>query len=487
MKKILLVLFLITPFAFIAQNIKKSKKVKTSYLSYPKVDITNVDVSVMKVDFCAGDMNFIEKKVKKTTGLCKVKGASVTEAKAIDVFYYNVNVMKPASYIRVANSDNEILFMEKTSNEEKGSVDFGKKNCYWMESILKSGYEKEGGVFEKKMQKENAKSAMNNAQKFIDGALFFSYVPTNLVVFSVKSKDYDYSDINSGSEIAIEAYKGLKGDVENVAAQGKLNEALNLWEKALEESAPKEKDSRVNKKVTKALAENIATAYIHLMKYDKAEEAINKALVLETNITSPSSDRRKALLATITDLKKGYEVNKSVAINLKKVKVNTVNKPSSEYSQFVEDYKIHGESENAAEMKKKKEDYEDGVSDGSINPYQEYVVPVVTGNSLTLPNLSAKMMKLPAGEKLDEFPLEVLDLDITVLILRGNNIKSIPVTIMKLKDLKKLDLTKNQLTSLPIELGELKSLKKLILKGNSIPQDEINKIQSLLPECTIKL
>ena len=61
MKKILLVALIITPFAFIAQNIKKSKKVKTSFLSYPKVDVTNVDISTMKVDFCAGDMTFLEK------------------------------------------------------------------------------------------------------------------------------------------------------------------------------------------------------------------------------------------------------------------------------------------------------------------------------------------------------------------------------------------------------------------------------------------
>ena len=387
----------------------------------------------------------------------------------------------------MSNSDDQIVFMEKASNEEKGSVGFGKKNCYWMESILKSAYEKEGGNFENKMQKENGKSAMNNAQRFIDGALFFSYVPNDLVVFSVKSKDYDYSDINSGTEIAIEAYKALKDDAENKAAQDKLNESLNLWEKALEESSPKEKDSKVNKKVTKALAENIATAYMYLMKYDEAQKAIKNAMDLDRNMTSPATDRRKELMATITNLKKGYEINKSTAINLKKVKVNIVNKPSSEYSQFVEDYKIYGEEENAADMKKNKEEYEIAVADGSINPYQEYVVPVVTGNSLTLPDFNAKMMKLPAGDKLDEFPEEALDLDIAVLILRGNNIKTIPASIVKLKDLKKLDLAKNQLTSLPVEIGELKSLKKLILKGNSIPQDEINKIQSLLPECTIKL
>lgn len=475
------------PFAFIAQNIKKSKKVKSSYLSYPKVDVSKVDISTMKVDFCADEMTFLEKNVKKTTGLCKVKGASVTEAKAIDVFYYKINVLNPVSYIKVSNANNEIVFMEKTSGAEKGAVDFGMKNCYWMESILKSAYEKEDRSFESERQKASSKSAMGNAQDFIDAALFFTYVPHELVVYSVKSKEYDYSDINTASEVAQEAFKGLKDDAENQAAQGKLNEALSLWEKALEESTPKVKDSRVNKKVTKALAENIAIAYMYLREYDKAQKVLSTAMVLEKNITTPSTDRRKVLLSKITDLKKGYEINKTATINLTKVKVNVINKPSADFPQFVEEFKIHGEAEKAEDASKLKEEHESGLADGSINPYQQYVVPVVTGNSLTLPNLSAKMMKLPAGNKLEKFPEEVLDLDVAVLILKGNNIKSIPASIVKLKDLKKLDLTKNQLISLPLELGELKKLKKLILKGNSIPQDDIDKIQSLLPGCAIKL
>jgi hypothetical protein len=226
---------------------------------------------------------------------------------------------------------------------------------------------------------------------------------------------------------------------------------------------------------------------MYLREYDKAQEAIGKAIVFDNNTTSPATERRKELLATIRDLKKGYEINKTATIDLKKVKVNTVNKPLSDFPQFEEEFKIHGKAERAEEVKKNKEEHEEGLADGSINPYQQYVIPVVTGNTLTLPDLSARMMKLPAGDKLDEFPKEVLDLDIAVLILRGNKIKTIPANIVKLKDLKKLDLTKNQLTSLPVELGELKNLKKLILKGNSIPQDEIDKIQLLLPDCTIKL
>ncbi|MDB4534583.1 leucine-rich repeat domain-containing protein, partial [Vicingaceae bacterium] len=223
-------------------------------------------------------------------------------------------------------------------------------------------------------------------------------------------------------------------------------------------------------------------------EYDKAEKVIAKAIVFDKNTTSPATERREGLLATIKDLKIGYELNESATIDLNKVQVKAVNKPLSDFPQFEADFKIHGDAEKAADLNKDKEEFESGVADGSINPYQQYVIPVVTGSSLTLPDLKAKMMGQPAGNKLNEFPKEVLDLDIAVLVLRGNNINSIPANITKLKELKKLDLSNNQLTSLPVGVfAELKDLKKLILKGNSIPQEQVDKIQLLLPNCNIKM
>jgi GTPase SAR1 family protein len=55
-----------------------------------------------------------------------------------------------------------------------------------------------------------------------------------------------------------------------------------------------------------------------------------------------------------------------------------------------------------------------------------------------------------------------------MLILSGNQLKTLPAEIGKLKNLTALDLSNNQLTSLPAEIGELKNLTELYLSGNQL-------------------
>jgi hypothetical protein len=486
MKKLLLLALLITPILVGAQSIKKTK-VNSSYISYPKIDVKDIDLSALKVEFCSGNMAFLDKKVLKTTNVCNVKGGSILDAKSIDVFYYKINVNKPTSYIKLSNQDNEIAYIEKASSLEKGFVEFGKNECYWADMVLKSAYKKQGIQFEITSVEEDKTVGLENAKNYINNALFFTYVPHELFVFSLKSKNHDYSDINDASDNAAKALEELKNNVDNKTAQDNLRNAVTVWNKALAESDSKDKKAKINKKVTIAISENIATVNMYLREYDKAKKVLINALSLEKNVTTPAKVRRESLLSTIVDLKKRYDVNKEAEINLKKEEVNVISVPSSELTKFETDYKSYQNKSLAEDIKDNNEDYEKDVADGSVNPYKKYVVEAVNGNTLILPNLGAKLMKLPAGDKLDEFPLEVLELDIANLILKGNNIKSIPASISRLEGLKKLDLSKNNLTSLPIELGELKNLKRLTLKGNDIPQSDIDKIQNLLPDCKIKL
>ncbi|PCH98024.1 MAG: hypothetical protein COB83_00190, partial [Gammaproteobacteria bacterium] len=157
MKRLLLPIFIIAPFLFVAQNIKK-EKVKTSFLSYPKIDMTNMNVNSVKVDFCSGDMKFMSKSTKKTTNACKAKGGSIKDAKAIEVFYYNFTVLAPVSYLKISNGAGEIKYIEKVSEGGKSSVDFGKKKCYWAEPVLVSAYKKGKAKFEASSNKENTKA-----------------------------------------------------------------------------------------------------------------------------------------------------------------------------------------------------------------------------------------------------------------------------------------------------------------------------------------
>jgi len=224
-----------------------------------------------------------------------------------------------------------------------------------------------------------------------------------------------------------------------------------------------------------------------MLDFEKAKSVIQKALDLEKNFTTDGTREREALLAIIKSNSKGYAVNKNNPINVQVAKIAITTHPSSEIKAFEADYQKYGYAEAAQEIKEAKEEYDKGVESGEINPYQKYVMETSFGKQLTLPDLGAKMLKDPAGDKLDELPEAVTQLsDLNILILRGNNLKSLPASIGNLTELKKLNLTNNQLTSLPDELGQLKNLKTLILKGNSVSAADITKIQGMLPDCDIK-
>lgn len=89
---------------------------------------------------------------------------------------------------------------------------------------------------------------------------------------------------------------------------------------------------------------------------------------------------------------------------------------------------------------------------------------------------------------LTSIPGQLYELNkLTILELGGNGLKKIPVGIDKLHELKKLDLSKNQLTAIPKGLDSMAaSLKDLYIQGNQIPQEEIDRLITALPDTQIR-
>lgn len=58
--------------------------------------------------------------------------------------------------------------------------------------------------------------------------------------------------------------------------------------------------------------------------------------------------------------------------------------------------------------------------------------------------------------------------NLEILILSGNNLSSLPESIVNLEKLEVLDLSKNKFINIPLSISGLKNLKELILYSNKI-------------------
>ncbi|MTI26372.1 hypothetical protein [Fulvivirga kasyanovii] len=106
---------------------------------------------------------------------------------------------------------------------------------------------------------------------------FFSYRKNTLYTefFTVKKfKAFEYDDIDQAWGIAKLALEEISENdiVFSDAFNTKMEEAIVIWKKALAESDLESRKTRINKKVTEALFNNIFLAYAMMSDFEKAEQ-----------------------------------------------------------------------------------------------------------------------------------------------------------------------------------------------------------------------
>lgn len=499
MKKNLFVAIFLLGIAIVnAQNIKELK-VSTSYLVYPKIPIENIDLSKVKIEFAHGEVKITdEKSVMKETNVCKAKGASLKDAKALEVFYYKIKYYSPEGIVRITNENGEVVYAKITSDKFEDYDLFGKDNCYFLEAILESAYKKMKTQNDSMLLASVDKDLYTKTEKFVNQSLVFYYQPEGIEVHYVKdSKDFQYPELLEAANMAIKGYELLKENYTSQDGKSNLTSAIKIWEAAVSEKDLNNKDAKINKKVAGRLYKNLAQAYAYLQNYDEAGKNINEALAIYPNTSNNSTVEWENLREWIYEAGKCYKMNKSAEVKVVKLEnmgnaIKLVNRGVEEYPNFKSDYTAFTRQEFGERLSDAKKAQEEAVASGMVNKYQDKVLhSVAQGYMLSLPSTfgATSLAEIQeAMKKLEEFPIEACDLvQLNQLILKNNKIKSIPADIKKLVNLKRLDLSKNEITELPIELGELKELNTLILKGNPLKAGEVEKIQKLLPDCSIKL
>jgi hypothetical protein len=104
--------------------------------------------------------------------------------------------------------------------------------------------------------------------------------------YVASNKKTNYDDTATAKDSTILALSSIKGHTLEVPADTKirLQRCIELWENILKESAPDDRKSRIDKKVTVALCENVAYCYLFLQNFTQAESYVQKARVLDRKI-----------------------------------------------------------------------------------------------------------------------------------------------------------------------------------------------------------
>ncbi len=455
-------------------------KAETSYLTYPRIPVKDIDWSQIKAEVAHTDITMGDKTMHKGANLCKAKGASLKDAKVIENYYYEVKHKTPSGILRITDNAGKVLFSKKTSEAGNSSTMFGKDDCYFLEAILVDVWKKQGEAYKEIVAADEFAHIQANAQDFVNKSVMFRYVPEEIEVFYPKtSKEHNYDALQTVAQETAEAYKLLNADYQNVEAKATLEKAIAAWGKELEQTNLNDRKSRINKKVAATLRANMALAYAYMHQYNEAIVQVNKALNIYSGTSNNRTMKWEVLRDRCNEQNAYYLLNKDAEVDLTERKVVVENRGLEAYEAFKSDYSAYNSKQQMEEYAAAKDAQDKAIASGELNKYEGMVSHTAT---------QGYMLMYMSFNKLGEFPEEVCELtQLNQIYFKNQNIESVPEEIGQLTQLKKLDLSKNQIKSIPDEIANCKELKTLILKGNPLPQSELDKLSKLLPDCKIKM
>jgi len=157
-------------------------------------------------------------------------------------------------------------------------------------------------TYEEKVLQENL-TLINN---LVNDRIGYKRVTRKVELNYVKSKDEAYQDLLMAFNDASSGFKLLIDD--EATAKTKLQNAVQIWNKALLESDPKNKKARIDKDVTISIHFNLLESYFALNDVANGEKTITALNMLDL-----SSNKRKLkddYEALFNDLKKRLAANK---------------------------------------------------------------------------------------------------------------------------------------------------------------------------------
>jgi len=513
-------------FIAIGANAQKdlSKKVESKYISLPSYDISQIDPSTVGIEFAMKEATFGTEKLKDAKSTCIPAGGKLKDAVEVTSYYFEIPYTHPESYIIAKSTDGSIVYAEKASKSEANHLKFGwdetmkQPKCeYFKSDKLKKDFASKGTSFKSKAHSKHEGYVFTKALEEATANVYLSYFKEEFQVYGAKGKAFDYTDIEGAFEKAMAAYKSIKKNGLNTADINKLKEAIVVWEKELETADLENKKARISPEIAKGLHENCARAYAYMFEFDKAKEHGKTFLKLFGNFSNNRSKAMKSKLVAIELQRLAAEKNSAIIGDISALhgkasesgkSVNSKRLSSDQFDRLKGEYYNYGMAVASDVNEVKKQEEEEAIASGELNPYQKFYSDVAVGGPAIL--MTMPPSALSGIPEITELPSEFTEFpELAQIVIRNNKITSFSPDFVKLTNLKKLDLTGNQLTTIPAEIGQLKNLqtliltknplesipaeianctklKSLVLKGTKISDSDIETLQGLLPNCKIK-
>ncbi len=208
----------------------------------------------------------------------------------ITVTTYPVSYKHPVS-LKIETLEGEILHegtFEETAN--------------WTQVSSKT-YPNE--IFYERLEEGIINTTMSKIKNYLNSQYGVSEKSTTLTIYTPSSKKLDYTDFQDAYYESSEGYELLVND--NSKGIEKLQKAISIWEKAMEESDVDDRKARVNAKVTKFTLWNLQRAYLWSNDFEKAKNALKKAYGTSPN--KKEMKTQKSIRQKINDREERFNAN----------------------------------------------------------------------------------------------------------------------------------------------------------------------------------
>lgn len=477
-------------------------------LNIPKVD-KDAELSII---ITPGETELLSKKEAINKVSQKVNGERVFKEYKYYAYTFNQSCRLKIIF------KGEMIFNDNIGNTKR-KAKFGDKNTFTTTAQLDKALK---GV-EKKFLRAVDISAMAynmfSARKKVETLGFLVESRRKVNFYSAKGKKMDYSDLDKAQTSAIKAFGEMNHKQITTIGSKTLDEAVKVWEAYAAQANFDDKKAKVNKKVAAGLYNNLITTALYRNNPSRAMDFYKKAIALglkmkDLDASDIQIEKRKKSIELLSAGKfkvsdNNYFKRGQSASDMNYFNYEEVMAASWKYLKFWVNKKPTSGNNTATQAKTSAAASANKVATNKADASKEPVLKATSisqalANAETVTSVWAdkqNLISLPSGmnklvnvkrlmlrnNNLSSIPSEIGSMaKLEVLNLFNNpKLTSIPNEITKLKNLKELSLSMTGVAELPAGLKSLKNLKVLDLRGSAVPYKTVLELINAMPNCKI--